>query len=104
MSEFMQAGGVTGKNNTGGQSNRSNSIAKQTKHSMMSAKISPSNSLVGMRGAISNDPTNKSVIEENFKDNDSLHDMKNNRKHKQHHRIIKPLEPPSKPMHDPELD
>lgn len=55
------------------QSNRSNSnIPKFTKHSMLSAKISPSNSLVGLRAT--NDPSNKSVIEENhYKDNDSLH-------------------------------
>jgi len=67
----------------GGQSNRSNSYAKQTKHSMMSAKISPSSSLVGMKG----DPTNKSVVEENFQDNDSMQGI--NHKHK--HRIVKPL-------------
>jgi hypothetical protein len=77
MSDFMQ-GGRGGA--TGGQSNRSGgSIPKNTKHSMMSAKISPTNSLVGLKG--NQDPTNRSVIEENFKDNDSMHKM-NHRRHK----------------------
>ena len=50
---------------------------------MLSAQISPNNSLVGTQGK---DPTNKSVIEENFKDNDSMHELK--KRHK--HRIVKP--------------
>lgn len=77
MSDFMQGGRG---NATGNQSNRSGgSIPKNTKHSMMSAKISPTNSLAGItRGQ---DPTNRSVIEENFKDDDSMHQM-NHKRHK----------------------
>jgi hypothetical protein len=67
---------------------------------MLSAQISPNNSLVGTQAK---DPTNKSVIEDNFKDNDSMLDLK--KRHK--HRIIKPSQGgnyhPSSHQ-DPELD
>ena len=99
MSDFMQ-GGRGGA--TGNQSNRSGgSIPKNTKHSMLSAKISPSNSLAGItRGQ---DPTNRSVIEENFKDDDSIHKM-NHRRHKsKQQQNLKEIEKP-RVVHDPELD
>lgn len=99
MNDFMQ-GGRGGA--TGNQSNRSGSIPKNTKHSMVSAKISPTNSLAGItRGQ---DPTNRSVIEENFKDDDSMHQM-NHRKLKSKRQQYKASEI-EKPrvIHDPELD
>lgn len=37
----------------------------------MSAKISPTNSLAGITRE--QDPSNRSVIQENFKDDDSMH-------------------------------
>jgi len=62
--------------------------------------MSPNNSLVGTRAG---DPTNKSVVEDNFKDNDSLHDVKKKPKH----RIVKPALGQKilvHPQHDPDLD
>jgi hypothetical protein len=67
---------------------------------MMSAQISPNNSLAGTHAG---DPTNKSVIEDNFKDNDSMHDIRKKPKH----RIIKPAQGQKLHMpaqQDPELD
>jgi len=54
---------------------------------MLSAQISPNNSLVGTHAG---DPTNKSVIEDNFKDNDSM--LEGGRKKHNKHRVVKPIQ------------
>ena len=87
--------------------NRSNSNngRKQHQQTMQSAKLSPANSLNGLKITIG-DPTNKSVIDDNFKDNDSLHQMGNHQKIKSN-RVIRPIagaQSAAKAILDPELD
>ena len=68
---------------------------------MMSAKISPTNSLVGLKGI--SDPTNRSVIEGDFNENDSMHKM-NHRRHKSKQLKQSDIQKPLILQHDPELD
>lgn len=59
---------------------------------VLSAKLSPANSMSGLKytGGPA-DPTNKSVVEDSsFKDNDSLHQMNQHRRHRSN-KLIRPV-------------
>lgn len=77
---------------------------------MQSAKLSPANSLSGLK-MTGGDPTNKSVIEDNFKDNDSLNGVNKHRRHKSNRGVggVRPLQMANQAGkaimgQDPELD
>lgn len=64
---------------------------RKGQQTVLSAKLSPANSMSGLKITNGGDPTNKSVIEDHFKDNDSLHEMNPNHRRHKSNRIVKPI-------------